>query len=160
MSHPLRHWITFWDYLDQRFWQHCRWMERELSREALRWQPTPAVASILWNLRHLGEMLDHYLANVFHARPATVADEPLVTMQDGARDDGRFDDLAAITSYHRQLRPAYRQFLESLTLADMDRPLSSRPDAHTVAWAVAHVAEHESYHLGKCRLLLALMKGK
>jgi hypothetical protein len=29
--------------------------------------------------------------------------------------------------------------------------------ARTWAWAVGHIAEHESYHLGKCMLLRNLL---
>jgi uncharacterized damage-inducible protein DinB len=121
------------------------------------WQPVPAVASIGWNLQHLGEMLDHYLTHVFEVRKRPLGREPLVTMQRDARDDGRFRDLEEIKSYHRVLRPAYRQFLESLTAEDMDEPLAPRPGAHTTAWAVGHIAEHESYHIGKCTLLRSLI---
>jgi uncharacterized damage-inducible protein DinB len=157
MAHPLRHWIDLWDYLNRNFWGVCRWVEHELSPAEIGWQPVPAVASIGWNLQHLGEMLDHYLTHVFQVRKRPLGREPLVTMIRDSQDDGRFRDLAAIMSYHRALRPEYRKFLETLTAEDMDRPLSSRPDAHTVAWAVGHIAEHESYHVGKCMLLRNLI---
>jgi hypothetical protein len=102
-------------------------------------------------------MLDHYLTVVFRTQAAPVAAEPLVTMVRDARDDGRFRDLPAIIAYHRQVRPLYRAFLCGLRLEDLDRPLAPRPGAHTVAWAVGHIAEHESYHLGKCTLLRTLI---
>jgi hypothetical protein len=43
--------------------------------------------------------------------------------------------------------------LKRLTAADLDRPLAGRRPTRTWAWAVGHIAEHESYHLGKCMLL-------
>ena len=157
MHHPLRHWIDLWDYLDGNFWGCCRWFEQELTPAEIGWQPIPAVASIGWNLQHLGEMLDHYLRHVFEVRSRTLAKEPLVTMQRNSRDDGRFRYLEEIKSYHRELRPAYRQFLATLTEAKMDQTLASRPGSHTTAWAVGHIAEHESYHIGKCTLLRSLL---
>jgi DinB family protein len=156
MHHEMRHWIALWDYLDGNFWGCCRWFERELSAAQIGWQPVPSVASIGWNLQHLGEMLDHYLTHVFKARSRTLASEPLVTMQRDSQDDGRFHDLQEIKSYHLMLRPAYREFLGTLTDDDMDEPLSPR-GAHSTAWAVGHIAEHESYHLGKCTLLRSLI---
>jgi uncharacterized damage-inducible protein DinB len=153
----MQHWIDYWDYLDERFWAMTRWFGRELTAKEIGWQPVPAVASIGWNLQHLGEMLDHYLVKVFHTQPRNFVSSPLVTMIDGSQDDGRFADLPAIVAYHQRVRPAYRQFLASLKPEDMGRPLSPRAGAHTVAWAVGHIAEHESYHLGKCTLLRNLL---
>lgn len=157
MTNPMKPWIDLWDYLDGNFWGICQWLGRELTAEQIAWQPVPAVASISWNLRHLGEMLDHYLTKVFHAQASTVSPEALVTMVSGSRDDGRFQDLSAIMLYHRKLRPAYRKYLMSLSLEDLERPLSPRPDSPTCAWAIGHIAEHESYHIGKCTLLRRLL---
>jgi hypothetical protein len=153
----MKHWLGLWDYLDGNFWAYCQWFGRELTPTEIAWQPIPQVASIGWNLRHLGEMLDHYLTHVFQVRPAPHSRAPLITMMENSQDDGRFSDLPSIMDYHRHLRPAYRRFLELLRPDDMDRPLSARPRAHTVAWAVGHIAEHESYHLGKCTLLRGLI---
>ena len=58
-------WIDLWDDLDGNLWGVCRWAENQLSPDELAWQPIPQVASIGWNLQHLGEMLDYYLARVF-----------------------------------------------------------------------------------------------
>ena len=115
---------------------------------------SPEVASIGWNLQHLGEMLDHYLAHVF-ALGAPVQRASLQTMRPGSRDDGRHRDLQAIAAYHQQVRPAYRAFLTRLTAADLDRGLAG--SGRTWGWAVGHIAEHESYHLGKCMLLRNLL---
>ena len=116
----------------------------------------PGVASVGWNLQHLAEMLDHYLAHVF-GRGAPVQAAPLLTMRPGSQDDGRHRDLQAIATYHRQVRPAYRAFLSRLTGADLDRALPGRGQTRSWAWAVGHIAEHESYHLGKCMLLRNLL---
>jgi hypothetical protein len=156
----MHHWLDYWDYLDRNFWAYCQWFGRELTPEQFAWQPIPAVASIGWNIQHLGEMLDHYLTHVFHVQAETVRKEPLVTMIEDSQDDGRFRDLHAIVAYHRQVRPTYRQFLAGLKEADLDRPLSRRPGAHTVAWAIGHIAEHESYHFGKCTLLRNLIRAQ
>jgi hypothetical protein len=160
MSHDLRHWLDFWDYLDRNFWSYCQWFGRELTPEQIGWQPIPQVASIGWNLRHLGEMLDHYLTKVFRVQPGPVSAEPLITMVEDSQDDGRFRDLGAIMEYHRQVRPTYRRFLASLKAEDMDRPLAFRPGSHAVGWAVGHIAEHESYHFGKCTLLRKLLSNE
>ena len=101
-------------------------------------------------------MLDHYLAHVF-AQGEPVQRGSLLTMRPHSQDDGRHRDLHAIASYQRQLRPAYRTFLSGLTAADLDRPLGGSGRARTWAWAVGHIAEHESYHLGKCMLLRNLL---
>lgn len=156
MDAAIKHWVGLWDYLDGNFWSVCRWAEG-LSPRQLAWQPVPQVASVGWNLQHLGEMLDHYLAHVFNQGPP-MQPAPLGTMQPGSLDDGRFSDLAAITAYHRRLRPAYRAFLAGLVAADLDRPIE-RQGRRTItyAWAVGHIAEHESYHLGKCTLLRSLL---
>ncbi len=156
----MKHWLALWDHLDGNFWACCRAFAQEFTPEQLAWQPVRDVASIGWNLRHLGEMLDQYLTKVFRAQPATTSREPLVTMLTDSRDDGRFGDLAAIAEYHRQVRPAYRRFLASLKEADLDRPMSPRPNAPTLAWAVGHIAEHESYHHGKCTLLRTLLRAR
>jgi len=156
----MTHWLALWDYLDRNFWGICQWFGREMEPEEIAWQPIPQVASIGWNLRHLGEMLDHYLTHVFHAQEKPHSPKPLVTMMENSQDDGRFKYLPAIMEYHRHLRPTYRRFLESLCPKDMDKPLSARPNAHTIAWAVGHIAEHESYHLGKCTLLRNLILHK
>ena len=48
-----------------------------------------------------------------------------------------------------------------MTAADLDRLLSrSGKRAVTHAWAVGHIAEHESYHLGKCMLLRSLLAAR
>ncbi|HZT82694.1 MAG TPA: DinB family protein [Gemmataceae bacterium] len=160
MDPAIKHWVALWDYLDGNFWGVCRWAGSYLTPDEVGWQPIPEVASVGWNLQHLGEMLDYYLAQVFSRRPQ-VWPGPLVTMRAGSQDDGRFRDLNAIADYHRQVRPAYRAFLAGLSAADLDRAIE-RQGRRTisVAWAVGHVAEHESYHVGKCTLLRSLLAGR
>jgi uncharacterized damage-inducible protein DinB len=157
MDAAIKHWVELWDYLDGNFWGFWRWADASLSAEAVGWQPVPEVASIGWNLQHLAEMLDYYLALVFGQGPP-VRKQPLATMRSGSRDDGRYNDLQAIAAYHRRVRPAYRAFLAGLHGADLDRPIE-RDGKRTItcAWAVGHIAEHESYHLGKCTLLHTLL---
>ncbi len=157
MDLMVKHWVGLWDYLDGNFWGFCQWAEAHLSPEEIGWQPVPRVASIGWNLQHMGEMLDHYLVHVFGQAKA-VQQTPLETMRSGSQDDGRHRDLRAIAAYHRQVRPAYRALLSQLTAADLDRPLAGSGKARTWAWAIGHIAEHESYHLGKCMLLRNLRK--
>jgi uncharacterized damage-inducible protein DinB len=156
--HPeIQRWVDYWDYLDQNFWGLCDWFRRELEPDEIGWRPVPGVASVGWNLWHLGEMLDYYLDRVFDQGPA-VAKGSLVTMVSGSRDDGRFKDLDAIVAYHRQVRPAYRRYLAGLTTDDLARPIErTGRRTITVAWAVGHIHEHESYHLGKCTLLRRLI---
>jgi hypothetical protein len=45
-----------------------------------------------------------------------------------------------------------------LAAADLDRGLAG--SGRTWGWAVGHVAEHESYHLGKCMLLRNLLPAR
>ena len=158
MSAEIERWVDYWDYLDQNFWGLWNWFRRELTPEEIGWQPVPAVASIGWNLMHLGEMLDYYLDRIFRQGPP-VRPGALVTMISGSQDDGRFNDLEDIATYHRQVRPAYRRFLTSLTSDDLSRPIESRRAglARSCAWAIGHIHEHESYHLGKCTLLRSLL---
>ena len=159
MDPALKHWLGLWDYLDGNFWAVWRWATSFLTPEEAGWQPVPRVASVGWNLQHLAEMLDYYLVNVFRQGPAVRAELP--TMRSGSRDDGRFRDLEAVADYHRRVRPAYRSFLAGLAASDMDRVLERegrRP--LTVSWAVGHIAEHESYHLGKCTLLKSLLEAR
>jgi uncharacterized damage-inducible protein DinB len=160
MDPAIKHWVGLWDYLDGNFWGLWRWAASSLTPGEISWQPVPEVASIGWNLQHLGEMLDYYLSHVFSQGPP-VRREPLRTMERGNQDDGRYDDLEAIAAYHRQVRPAYRAFLADLTAADLDRPIE-RQGRRTItyAWAVGHIAEHESYHLGKCTLLRTLLANR
>jgi hypothetical protein len=153
---PLQPWIDLWDYLDGNFWHVWKWANDQLRPEEVGWQPVPTVASVGWNLQHLGEMLDYYLTHVF-GQPGPVLGA-LLTMQAGRPDDGRFRDLAAVGAYHRQVRPAYRRFLQSLRGQDLRRPIERRGRrVITYAWAIGHIAEHESYHLGKCTLLRSLL---
>jgi hypothetical protein len=157
MDRAIRHWVDLWDYLDGNFWSVWQWAAGRLRPEEVAWQPFPEVASVGWNLHHLGEMLDHYLAHVFD-RGGPVQRGPLTTMLAGCRDGGRYNDLEAIAAYHRKVRPAYRAFLSGLSLTDLDRVIE-RPGRRplTYSWAVGHIAEHESYHLGKCTLLRSLL---
>jgi hypothetical protein len=160
MDATLKHWLCLWDYLDGNFWGLWQWAAANLGPAEVGWQPVPRVASIGWNLQHLGEMLDHYLAHVSD-RGGPVQQEPLLTMRSGSRDDGRYRDLDAIAAYHRQVRPAYRAFLLELTAADLDREIArSGRRPLTYGWAVGHIAEHESYHLGKCVLLRSLLPAR
>jgi hypothetical protein len=151
MDATIKHWVSLWDYLDGNFWAFWQWATHHLSPTAVGWQPVSEVASIGWNLQHLGEMLDHYLTHVFAQGPP-VQTTPLATMRTASQDDGSHRDLAVIAAYHRQVRPAYRTFLSGLIAADLDRPLGPCR-SRTWAWAIGHIAEHESYHLGKCMLL-------
>jgi uncharacterized damage-inducible protein DinB len=156
MDAALKHWVNLWDYLDGNFWGIWRWAADHLAPDAVGWQPVPQVASIGWNLQHLGEMLDLYLSRSFLVN-SQVQQSPLLTMQSGSMDDGRYRDLEAIAAYHRQVRPLYRAFLVQLTLAELDRPLGGR-QPRTWGWAIGHIAEHESYHVGKCTLLRTLLR--
>ena len=158
MNLEITRWIEYWDYLDQNFWGLWNAFRRELTPEEVAWQPVPTVASIGWNLMHLGEMLDYYLERIFHQGPP-VQTRPLVTMISGSRDDGRFKDLEEIAAYHRQVRPAYRGFLVNLSSDELSRAIESRRAgiARSYAWAIGHIHEHESYHLGKCTLLRSLL---
>jgi hypothetical protein len=158
MDPTIKHWLGLWDYLDSNFWAFWQWATAHLHPDEVAWQPAPQVASIGWNLQHLGEMLDHYLAHVF-AQAEQVQHKPFSTMRSGSLDDGRHRDLPAIAAYHRQVRPAYRNFLSRMTAADMDQVLGGGR-AHTWGWAVGHIAEHESYHLGKCMLLRNLLPAR
>ena len=133
MDPTIKHWVGLWNYLDGNFWGFWQWAAAHLSPDEVGWQPVSQVASIGWNLQHLGEMLDHYLVHVF-AQAGPVQRAPLETMQSGSRDDGRHRDLQAIAVYHRQVRPAYQAFLSRLTAADLDRPLAGRGQARTWAW--------------------------
>jgi hypothetical protein len=152
MDQTIKHWIGLWDYLDMNFWSFNTWASAHLGPAEVSWQPIPEVASIGWNLWHLGEMLDYYLVHVFGKGPQI---QPvLLTMRSGSQDDGRFRDLDAIAAYHHKARPTYRAFLAGLTAADLDRRLGQ----HSWGWAVGHIAEHESYHLGKCMLLRNLVR--
>jgi uncharacterized damage-inducible protein DinB len=157
MDPAIKHWVDLWDYLDGNFWNVWRWAATMLTPDGVGWQPAPAVASVGWNLQHLGEMLDYYLANIFQQGPQ-VQTTPLLTMRSASQDDGRCRDLQAIAAYHRQVRPAYRNFLAGLTLTDLDH-IIERKGRRSIgyAWAVGHIAEHESYHLGKCTLLRNLI---
>jgi len=157
MDPTVKHWVGLWDYLDGNFWGFWRWAAAHLRPEEVGWQPAPQVASVGWNLQHLGEMLDHYLAHAF-AQAGPVRRAPLETMRPGSLDDGRHRDLQAIAAYHRRVRPAYRAFLGRLTAADLDRDLAG--SGGTWGWAVEHIAEHESYHLGKCMLLRNLLPAR
>jgi uncharacterized damage-inducible protein DinB len=156
MDPMVKHWVSLWDYLDGRFWGFWQWATAHLSPDQIGWQPLSRVASIGWNLQHLAEMLDHYLAHGFR-QAGPVQRAPLATMRAGSQDHGHHRDLQAIAAYHRQVRPAYRAFLNRLTAADLDRPLVGPRQTRTWAWAVGHIAEHESYHLGKCMLLRNLL---
>jgi uncharacterized damage-inducible protein DinB len=156
MDPTVKHWVALWDYLDGNFWGYWQWAAARLSPDEVAWQPSPRVASIGWNLQHLAEMLDHYLARVFD-QGGPVQATPLGTMRPGSLDDGRHRDLTAIAAYHRRVRPAYRTFLSGLVAVELDRPLDGSARARTWAWAIGHIAEHESYHLGKCMLLRNLL---
>ncbi|MCS7046091.1 MAG: DinB family protein [Gemmataceae bacterium] len=157
MDPCLKPWVELWDYLDGNFWNVYHWAETCLGPEELAWQPIREVASIGWNLQHLAEMLDLYLSQIFCVRDRLAGAWP--TMIAGSLDEGRWRDLKAIGDYHRQVRPAYRRFLEGLAAADLERVVERRGRRSiTWSWAVGHIAEHESYHLGKCRLLASLLK--
>jgi len=157
MDSAIKPWVELWDYLDRNFWSMWQWSAEHLRREEVGWQPITQVASLGWNLQHLGEMLDYYLPHIFH-QGEQVQQTPLLTMRSGNQDDGRYRDLEAVAAYHRQVRPAYRAFLTSLKAADLERVLEREGKrAITYAWAVGHIAEHESYHLGKCTLLRSLV---
>jgi uncharacterized damage-inducible protein DinB len=156
----IKPWLDLWDYLDGNFWSVWKWAARELRPEDVGWQPISQVASVGWNLQHLAEMLDHYLAHVFDRGPQVWPD-PLATMRRDSQDDGRFRDLQAIAAYHRKVRPTYRDFLAGRTLTDLERPLDpGGRGSHTLSWAIGHIAEHESYHLGKVTLLRSLLAGR
>jgi hypothetical protein len=148
--------VNLWDYLDGNFWAVWQWAA-VLNPVQAAWRPTPRVASVGWNLQHLGEMLDYYMAHVFGCSPQHRAGT-LRTMIAGSLDDGSFGDLEDVAAYHRHVRPAYRGFLEGLRATDFDRPIERRGRRPlTYGWAVGHIAEHESYHLGKCTLLRNLL---
>jgi len=160
MDAAIQPWLDLWDYLDGNFWSVWQWAAADLTPEEVGWQPMPTVASVGWNLQHLAEMLDHYLAHVFR-RGEQVWLGPLVTMQRSSQDDGRFRDLRSIAAYHRRVRPAYRDFLFSQSPSDFSHPLDPAGRwSRTVAWAIGHIAEHESYHLGKVKLLKSLLEGR
>ena len=157
MDPAVKHWVGLWDYLDGNFWALWQWAATHLSPDGVGWQPVPTVASIGRNLQHLGEMLDHYLAHVFE-QGNQIQLSPLLTMRSGNRDYGRYGDLEAIGNYHRKVRPAYRQFLAELTGQELEFVIEREGRRSlTYAWAVGHIAEHESYHLGKCTLLRSLL---
>src|SRR5262245_37804770 len=160
MDPVLKPWLELWDYLDGNFWRVWQWADDNLSPEEVAWQPVPQVASVGWNLQHLGEMLDYYLVHVF-GQGEQVLKGSLVTMRSGSQDDGRFGDLTAIAAYHGKVRPAYRSFLTGLTGPDLDRVIERQGRRSiTYSWAVGHIAEHESYHIGKVTLLRTLLAAR
>ena len=159
MDQIVKPWLDLSDYLDGNFWRVCQWAETQLTPDEVAWQPIPDVASVGWNLQHLGEMLDYYLARIFLYQPPLRPELP--TMIAGSRDHGRWRDVTSIAEYHRRIRPAYRTFLTTLTAADMERELE-RQGRRSIAWgwAIGHIAEHESYHLGKCTLLRSMLMAR
>jgi uncharacterized damage-inducible protein DinB len=160
MDPVLKPWLELWDYLDGNFWRVWQWADDNLSSEEVAWQPLPQVASVGWNLQHLGEMLDYYLVHVF-GQGEQVLKGALVTMRSGSQDDARFGDLAAIAAYHRKVRPAYRSFLASLAGPDLDRVIERQGRRSiTYSWAIGHIVKHESYHIGKVTLLRSLLAAR
>jgi hypothetical protein len=156
----LKPWLDLWDHLDGNLWSAWQCAAADLCPEEVGWQPIPQVASVGWNLQHPAEMLDHYLAHVFGRGPQ-VRPGPLATVRRAGQDDGRFRDLGAIAACHRQVRPAYREFLTGLTLADLERPLDPGGRASRArASAIGHTAEHVSYHLGKVTRSRGLLAGR
>ncbi len=81
----MKHWVGLWDHLDGNFWGTWQWAADHLSPRL----PVPQVASIGWNLHHLGEMLDLYLTRGFQVRQQ-IQLSPLLTMQSASLDDGRY----------------------------------------------------------------------
>jgi hypothetical protein len=80
MDPAIKHWLGLWDYLDDNFWGFWQWAATYLRPDEVGWQPLPQVASIGWNLQHLGEMLDHYLAHVFaQAKPVHATGDDAAT---------------------------------------------------------------------------------
>src|SRR5438132_14400324 len=55
MDPAITHWVGLWDYLDGNFWSVWNWAASRLTPADVAWQPMPQVASIGWNLQHLGE---------------------------------------------------------------------------------------------------------
>ena len=88
MDATIKSWVGLWDYLDGNFWYVWQWADKSLSQDEVGWQPIPQVASVGWNLQHLGEMLDYYLTHIF-GRSGPMQREPLRTMVSGSLDDGR-----------------------------------------------------------------------
>ena len=84
MNPIIKPWLELWDYLDGNFWHTCQIAEQLTSAE-ISWQPIPQVASLGWNLQHLAEMLDYYLAEVFRRgqRLHAAADIAQVVLRSG-----------------------------------------------------------------------------
>src|ERR1700751_6242114 len=85
MDPVLKPWVGLWDYLDGNFWHVWQWAADSLSPDDVGWQPVPQVASVGWNLQHLGEILDLYLSRSFQVN-SQVQQSPLLTMQSGSMD--------------------------------------------------------------------------
>lgn len=156
MDPAIKPWVENWELLERRFWSVLQVARDRLSPSELAWRPIPEVNSVGWNLQHLAEMLDYYLNVLFELDAPIRPDHP--TMLRGAVDDGRYRDIGEITAYHRLIRPAYRTFLEGLSVADFEK----RPGRGqvTIGWAIGHIHEHESYHIGKCTLLIRLIAAR
>ena len=133
MDPAVEPWVQLWDYLDGNFWSVWHWSAQQLGAEEVGWQPIPEVASVGWNLEHLAEMLDYYLAHIFgQGTPRS----SLVTMRSGSRDDGRFHDLRAIAAYHREVRPRYRWGHLAFRFV---RSVGKRtPSAYATSWAIEY----------------------
>ncbi len=150
MERTIRPWVENWAMLDERFWAVIQVVRRGLTPEEVCWKPSPRINSIGWNLQHLAEMLDYYLHVLFGLGEPLRAEHP--TMRRNAVDDGRYSDVDEIAAYHRAVRPVYRRYLENLSLEDLEQ--TAPRGGMTIGWAIGHIHEHESYHLGKCTLLL------
>lgn len=121
---------------------------------ALVWRPGPGRAHIAWQAMHCAATHDKYL-NAFKGGKPT--DENLVARFGGGStpSDQNVPDLATIRSALEKNYKNFRDYIATLTPADLARKLAS---GRTIAESILLMAWHEAHHQGQIHLTWNLYK--
>jgi len=122
---------------------------RRLPSRTLRRQPQPRMHSPLWLIVHLAEVERHYLG--------LLSGEPYrgesLTLPASKPEPQQWPPTRELLRFVADMRQRWTEAVERLSDEQLARSYGPQPWL-TGAWIVAHVFEHESYHMGQLRWAL------
>ena len=123
--------------------------------KVLAWRPGPGRAHIAWQAMHCAATHDKYLNVII--RGGKPKDEALVANYGGGStpSDQNVPDLAAIRTALEGPYAAFREYVGSITPAELERKM---PSGRTIGETIILFIWHEAHHQGQIHLTWNLYK--
>lgn len=123
----------------------------QLSRDDLKKKLPPAVNSVGFLIRHIGDVELLFAKNVFTAQDVKVIAKTVIAQ----KDTGEWTDLAELKEYVNYSFQTLKSIVERQTDADWETAISTKEfGSKTKAEAFGRIVSHTNHHAGQMAILI------